>query len=53
MDVSVVDIAADSIAFVCGGDDFVGSVRRQLVDAGVDPARIHCELFSPNDWLLG
>lgn len=46
-------VTADSIAFICGGDDFVASIRRQLLDSGVDSSRIHCELFSPNDWLLG
>jgi nitric oxide dioxygenase len=27
-------------------------VRAQLAGRGIAPGRVHCELFSPNDWLL-
>jgi nitric oxide dioxygenase len=38
---------------LCGNNGFVSAVRAQLTHAGVPAERIHCELFSPNDWLLG
>ena len=27
--------------------------REALMAKGVDTTRVHCELFAPNDWLLG
>jgi nitric oxide dioxygenase len=38
--------------YLCGNNGFVQAVRSQLVARGVPAARVHCELFSPNDWLL-
>jgi nitric oxide dioxygenase len=38
--------------YLCGNNGFVQAVRSQLVASGVPAARVHCELFSPNDWLL-
>ena len=38
--------------YLCGGNAFVSNVRTQLTDSGVAGHRVHCELFSPNDWLL-
>ncbi|CAN5579327.1 nitric oxide dioxygenase [soil metagenome] len=38
--------------YLCGNDGFVRAVRAQLSTRGVDASRVHCELFSPNDWLL-
>ncbi|KQP31162.1 oxidoreductase [Methylobacterium sp. Leaf104] len=32
-------------AYLCGGNPFVGAVADLLVDAGLDPARIHTERF--------
>lgn len=48
-----VELPADPQVYLCGNNGFVQAVRAQLADRGVDPARVHCELFSPNDWLLG
>jgi nitric oxide dioxygenase len=38
--------------YLCGGNGFVQAIRSQLVARGVPGDRVHCELFSPNDWLL-
>jgi nitric oxide dioxygenase len=38
--------------YLCGNNGFVQAVRSQLVARGVPAAHVHCELFSPNDWLL-
>lgn len=38
--------------YLCGGNGFLQDIREQLTAATVDPARIHFELFSPNDWLV-
>lgn len=45
-----VELPADAEVYLCGNDGFVRAVRDQLVSRGV--TRVHCELFSPNDWLL-
>lgn len=38
--------------YLCGADGFVQAVRAQLTERGLPAERVHCELFSPNDWLL-
>lgn len=38
--------------YLCGNNGFVQAVRTQLLARGVPAARVHSELFSPNDWLL-
>ncbi|MGB3480774.1 MAG: globin domain-containing protein [Mycobacterium sp.] len=48
-----IDIAEDTDVYLCGADGFVQAVRPQLTDRGLPAERIHCELFSPNEWLLG
>lgn len=48
-----IDLPADAHTYLCGADSFVQAVRPQLVDHGLPAERVHCELFSPNDWLLG
>ncbi|ANE82205.1 hemin transporter [Mycobacterium adipatum] len=50
MSLEDVEFPADAEVYLCGNDGFVRSVRDQLLQRGVD--RVHCELFSPNDWLL-
>jgi nitric oxide dioxygenase len=45
-------LPADAEVYLCGNNGFVQAVRAQLTDAGVSADRVHCELFSPNDWLL-
>lgn len=47
------DIPEDAHVYVCGADGFVQAVRPQLLERGLPADRVHCELFSPNDWLLG
>ncbi len=48
-----VGLAADAQVYLCGTNGFVQTVRAQLADHGVPQERVRCELFSPNDWLLG
>jgi len=38
--------------YLCGNNGFVQAVRSKLVTRGVAAAHVHCELFSPNDWLV-
>jgi nitric oxide dioxygenase len=52
MNVSGVDLPDDAQIYLCGGSGFVQAVRSQLLDCGVTAERVHCELFSPNDWLV-
>lgn len=53
MNLESIELSADSHVYLCGADGFVQAVRAQLTDRGVPVERVHCELFSPNDWLLG
>jgi nitric oxide dioxygenase len=48
-----IDLPEDAHVYLCGADGFVRAVRAQLADRGTPAERVHCELFSPNDWLLG
>jgi nitric oxide dioxygenase len=48
-----IELADDTHVYLCGADGFVQAVRAQLAERGVPGERVHCELFSPNDWLLG
>jgi len=50
---AAVEVADDARVYLCGNNGFVQAVRAQLADRGVGADRVHCELFSPNDWLLG
>ncbi|RDI49591.1 globin domain-containing protein [Nocardia mexicana] len=52
MDLSEVDLPPDADFYLCGGSEFLQSVRAQLMAAGVPDRRVHFELFAPNDWLL-
>ncbi|WP_280181097.1 globin domain-containing protein [Nocardia farcinica] len=42
----------DADIYLCGGPAFLQSARAQLAAIGIPTARIHFELFTPNDWLL-
>lgn len=53
MVLSNVSVPAGAEVYLCGNDGFVRAVRAQLTDLGVPAEQVHCELFSPNDWLLG
>lgn len=37
--------------YLCGGTSFLQNMRDQLAE--LEPASVHYELFSPNDWLIG
>jgi len=52
MNLEDVEIADDAEVYLCGNAGFVHAVRSQLTARGVATDRVHCELFSPNDWLL-
>jgi ferredoxin-NADP reductase len=34
-----------AIAYLCGPEQFMAEMRSALADAGIDPVRIHSELF--------
>lgn len=53
MDLSGIELPTEADVYLCGNNGFVQAVRAQLRDRGVAGDRLHCELFSPNDWLLG
>lgn len=50
LSLDAVELPAGSEVYLCGADGFVRAVRDQLAARGIE--RVHCELFSPNDWLL-
>lgn len=52
MDLGALDLPATADFYLCGGSGFLQSVRAQLLAAGIPTARVHFELFAPNDWLL-
>ncbi|MBB3752034.1 nitric oxide dioxygenase [Mycolicibacterium sp. BK634] len=52
MNLEGVEIAGDAEVYLCGNAGFVQAVRGQLTARGIASERVHCELFSPNDWLL-
>lgn len=45
-----VELPDGAEVYLCGADGFVRAVRDQLSVRGI--TKVHCELFSPNDWLL-
>ncbi|MBD8060973.1 globin domain-containing protein [Oceanitalea stevensii] len=52
MDLGAVTLDPEAEILVCGPSGFLQAVRDQLDKAHVPPARVHYELFAPNDWLL-
>jgi ferredoxin-NADP reductase/MOSC domain-containing protein YiiM len=42
-------IPPGATAYVCGPAAFMADMRQALTEAGVDPARVHTELFGPLD----
>jgi nitric oxide dioxygenase len=52
MSLDAVSLPAEAEVYLCGNDGFVRALRTQLTELGVPAERVHCELFSPNDWLL-
>lgn len=53
MSLDEVSLSPDTHIYLCGSDGFVRAIRDQVTRLGVAAAQVHCELFSPNDWLLG
>lgn len=53
MDLTGIDVPEDGSFFVCGNAGFVQAVGASLAGRGVDPSRVHTELFAPDEWLLG
>ena len=53
MNLQGIELSEGTHVYLCGADGFVRAVRAQLTDRSVPAERVHCELFSPNDWLLG
>ncbi|MCF4007318.1 globin domain-containing protein [Corynebacterium uropygiale] len=47
-----VDLPEDADVYLCGGTGFLQAARAELEERGVPRARVHFELFGPNDWLL-
>jgi nitric oxide dioxygenase len=47
-----IQMPKDAAIYLCGNAGFVQAVRTQLIDRGVPAGSVHCELFSPNDWLV-
>jgi nitric oxide dioxygenase len=52
MNLDGIEIADDAEVYLCGNDGFVQALRAQLTARGIAKGQVHCELFSPNDWLL-
>ncbi|CAL2063392.1 Flavohemoprotein [Streptomyces murinus] len=51
VDLSGIDIAPGTSAYLCGPLPFMRAVRGQLIEKGVAPADIHYEVFGPDLWL--
>ena len=43
--ITALDLPRDAAVYLCGPDQFMGDMRGALAGAGIDPARIHTELF--------
>lgn len=52
MDLHSVKLPAEAEFYLCGGNDFLQAMRKQLEELHVPANRVYFELFSPNDWLL-
>lgn len=50
-DLSALEIAPGTRAYLCGPLPFMRAVRTQLIGRGVAPADIHYEVFGPDLWL--
>ncbi|MET9085799.1 globin domain-containing protein [Streptomyces sp. NPDC004237] len=51
VDLTGIDIAPGTRAYLCGPLPFMRAVRTQLIEKGVSPADIHYEVFGPDLWL--
>jgi ferredoxin-NADP reductase/MOSC domain-containing protein YiiM len=43
--IAALELPRESDVYLCGPDQFMADMRRALASAGIDPARIHTELF--------
>ncbi|GLX48392.1 hemin transporter [Streptomyces hygroscopicus subsp. hygroscopicus] len=53
VDLSGIDVAPGTRAYLCGPLPFMRAVRGQLIEKGVAPADIHYEVFGPDLWIAG
>ncbi|GAA4872958.1 globin domain-containing protein [Kitasatospora terrestris] len=51
VDLAALDLPTDATAYLCGPLPFLRAARAQLVEAGLNPADIHYEVFGPDLWL--
>ncbi|MFG2935109.1 globin domain-containing protein [Streptomyces sp. NPDC048282] len=51
VDLTDIDIAPRTRAYLCGPLPFMRAIRTQLIEKGVAPADIHYEVFGPDLWL--
>ncbi|WP_234542110.1 globin domain-containing protein [Streptomyces shenzhenensis] len=51
VDLTGIEVAAGTRAYLCGPLPFMRAVRTQLIEQGVAPADIHYEVFGPDLWL--
>ncbi|MGW1888425.1 hypothetical protein [Streptomyces sp. NPDC001970] len=51
VDLTVVDVPEDAVAYLCGLLPFLKAVRGQLPARGIPAADIHYEVFGPGPWL--
>lgn len=51
MDLSALDIAPETTAYLCGPLPFMRAARTQLMQAGVPAEHIHYEVFGPDVWV--
>lgn len=51
VDLTDIDIAPRTRAYLCGPLPFMRAIRTQLINKGVAPADIHYEVFGPDLWL--
>ncbi|WP_129359563.1 globin domain-containing protein [Rothia uropygioeca] len=52
VDVSLLDIPSNAVAYLCGPLGFMQDLRTQLVDFGVSGPRIRYEIFGPDQWMI-
>ena len=52
LDLSAIQLPSEAQYYLCGGNEFLQSMRKQLQELNVPADRVNFELFSPNDWLL-
>ncbi|WP_435058649.1 globin domain-containing protein [Streptomyces sp. bgisy060] len=50
-DITLIDLPADTTAYLCGPLPFLRAVRSDLLDRGTAAADIHYEVFGPDLWL--